>query len=117
MQEGVGRSALRTFEESFQEFWLRIQYWEMKTKILAMAFLSTQSIHAMSSESSKEALNKLMEAPLIAGASVSADYNSLSPGKTLALRYTAKSKILTRAQGGRHGVETVKTIKAEDFSN
>jgi hypothetical protein len=60
---------------------------------------------------------KLLAAPLITGASVSADWNSLSPGKRLALEYTDSDKIRTRAIGGRAGVETIKTLKDADFTD
>jgi hypothetical protein len=59
---------------------------------------------------------KLLAAPLITGASVSADWNSLSPGKRLALKYTDSDKIRTRAVGGRAGVETIKALKDADFT-
>ncbi|MDQ3775629.1 MAG: hypothetical protein M3461_15395 [Pseudomonadota bacterium] len=59
---------------------------------------------------------KLLAAPLITGASVSADWKSLSPGKRLALKYTDSEKIRTRAVGGRAGVETIKTLNDADFT-
>lgn len=59
----------------------------------------------------------LLSTPLITGASVSADWNSLSPGKRLALRYTDSRKIKTRAVGGRAGAETIKALKGADFTD
>ncbi|RYZ87683.1 MAG: hypothetical protein EOP04_11115 [Proteobacteria bacterium] len=46
---------------------------------------------------------KIFERPFITGASVSADWNTKSPGKTLALCYTKESEILTVAIGGGPG--------------
>jgi hypothetical protein len=66
--------------------------------------------------SAKYEPKKLLAAPLITGASVSADWNSLSPGKRLALKYTDSEKIRTRAVGGRAGVETIKALKDGDFT-
>lgn len=43
----------------------------------------------------------VLEKTLIAGASISADRSSLSPGKKLALRYTPPEKVVTHAIGGR----------------
>lgn len=56
---------------------------------------------------------KVLERPLITGASVSADWSTSSPGKTLALRYTEKSKIKTIAFGGRPGRDVIKEIRPE----
>jgi hypothetical protein len=67
---------------------------------------------------SKNALSaELLQKPLITGASVSADWGTLSPGKTLALRYTEKSNIKTIAFGGQPGREVIKKIQPNDFKD
>jgi len=48
-----------------------------------------------------DSLPHVLEKTLIAGASISADRSSLSPGKKLALRYTSPEKVMTHAFGGR----------------
>lgn len=55
-------------------------------------------------------LQSLLERPLIAGASVSADYLAPSPGKTLSLKHTESSKIRVIARNGAPGKETVRKI-------
>lgn len=62
------------------------------------------------SQEASASLSVLLEKPLIAGASVSADHSAPSPGKKLALRYTSKDKVKTIAFNGRPGVETLKSI-------
>lgn len=57
----------------------------------------------------------LMKRPLILGASVSADYNSMSPGKKLALQYTSPSDIRTLARGGRMGRDTMMQVNDSSF--
>lgn len=57
--------------------------------------------------------NAAFKKPLVSGASVSADWNTLSPGKTLALRYTDPKSIKTIAFGGRPGREVIKDIRRE----
>ena len=80
-----------------------------KTLLTAAA---AASLHT-SAFSQTIAPEKVLEKPLITGASVSADWNTRSPGKTLALRYTEKSKIKTIAYGGRPGRELIKDIKPQ----
>lgn len=75
---------------------------------LAAAAVNTQAI---SQPTSPEIV---LEKPLITGASVSADWSTSSPGKTLALRYTEKSKIKTIAFGGRPGRDVIREIKPRD---
>ena len=53
----------------------------------------------------------IFEKPFITGASVSADWNTKSPGKTLALRFTGAPKIQTVAIGGRPGKEMIKQVE------
>ena len=61
--------------------------------------------------------SELLEKPLITGASVSADWGTASPGKTLALRYTENSKIRTIAFGGHPGRDVIKRIQPQDFKD
>ena len=51
-----------------------------------------------------ENLRALLQAPLLLGASVSADVGTLSPGKRLALRHTEEKNIHTLAQPGRNSL-------------
>ena len=60
-------------------------------------------------------LSEALAKPLITGASVSADFSSLSPGKKLALRYDKKADIRTVAQGGTPGVELLRRVKPQTF--
>jgi hypothetical protein len=60
-------------------------------------------------------LSRVLARPLICGASVSADFASTSPGKRLALRYTSAESILTRAKGGRTGIETLASLSPADY--
>lgn len=55
-------------------------------------------------------LNKIMQRPLIVGASVSADHLSPSPGKVLALRYTEAKDIKVIARSGTMGKEVLKSV-------
>lgn len=59
---------------------------------------------------SERNLSRILEKPLITGASVSADSNSLSPAKKLALQYTSASQIKTLAFGGRPGAQTIESL-------
>ncbi|HYX36179.1 MAG TPA: hypothetical protein VE954_24010 [Oligoflexus sp.] len=85
-------------------------------KKTALAGAATASIHttALSDTMAPEAL---LAKPLITGASVSADWSTASPGKTLALRYTGKSHIKTIAFGGRTGRDVIKEIKPKDVQD
>jgi hypothetical protein len=60
-------------------------------------------------------LSRALARPLILGASVSADFATLSPGKRLALRHTSAENILTRAKGGRTGIETLASLTSAEF--
>lgn len=62
-------------------------------------------------------LETLLQRPLITGASVSADWSSLSPGKKLSKKYTSDQNIRTIAVGGRPGVESIKTIHDQDLKD
>ena len=54
-----------------------------------------------SQESRNEKLKKIFHKPLIVGASVSADYHAISPGKKVALQYTQPENIKVIAQNGK----------------
>jgi hypothetical protein len=60
-------------------------------------------------------VTQVFRAPLILGASVSADYGTLSPGRRASLRYREPSRIITIAQGGTPGVEIVGRVRANDI--
>lgn len=60
--------------------------------------------------SQSQSLRNVLERPLITGASVSADWSTLSPGKVLALRFTDSTNIRTLAFGGRPGKEVIKEL-------
>lgn len=62
-------------------------------------------------------LKAILQRPLIVGASVSADTGAMSPGKKLALRFTAKENIRTKARSGAPGREVAKSLKGEDFKD
>jgi hypothetical protein len=60
---------------------------------------------------------QVFKTPLILGASVSADYGTLSPGRRASLRYTEPSRIQVMAQGGTPGVEMVGRVRAHDLQD
>lgn len=57
-----------------------------------------------------DAPSELFAKPLIIGASVSADYASLSPGKRLSLRYTDKKNVETIARSGKPSHEVLPLV-------
>jgi hypothetical protein len=57
---------------------------------------------------------QVFRTPLILGASVSADYGTLSPGRRASLRYTEPTRIRAIAQGGTPGVEIVGRVREND---
>jgi hypothetical protein len=59
-----------------------------------------------------ENVRAVMQAPLIVGASVSADYSTASPGKRLALRHTEAKNIETIARGGKNSLELMPLVDA-----
>lgn len=75
------------------------------------------SLASVSLAHAKENVEQILKKPIIIGASVSADWSSLSPGKKLARRYTKPSEIVTKAQGGRPGVRTLEVVKPADFKD
>lgn len=62
-------------------------------------------------------LEEIFKAPLIVGASVSADYQTQSPGKRLALRYTEEKNIHVMAQRGKPGKEVLQNLKMESLKD
>lgn len=60
-------------------------------------------------------LPRILETPLIMGASISADLPTTSPGKRLALRYTKPDKIKTHAFGGRTGRDVLASLPDSAF--
>ena len=54
--------------------------------------------------------NELFSAPLVIGASVSADYKTLSPGKILSLRFTDLANIHVHAEPGKTGREILASL-------
>src|SRR5688572_12287197 len=87
-----------------------------KLKQSAMVASALMSLHTEAATQPIEP-EKLLEKPLITGASVSADWSTSSPGKTLALRYTEKANIRTIAFGGRPGREVIKDIRPQDVKD
>ena len=59
---------------------------------------------------------QVFKTPLILGASVSADYGTLSPGRRASLRYTEPSRIRVMAQGGTEMVGRVREHNLQDRS-
>lgn len=55
-------------------------------------------------------IKTVFQKPLILGASVSANYFTDSPGRTLALRHTDSKNVLTIARNGQPGSETLKEV-------
>jgi hypothetical protein len=74
-------------------------------------------ISSLASQALPVSLKTILQRPLIAGASVSADAQSASPGKKLALRFTSASMIRTAAAGGRTGAESIKTLHESDLQD
>ncbi|MBY0317083.1 MAG: hypothetical protein K2Q26_16305 [Bdellovibrionales bacterium] len=89
--------------------------------LLFMAFIGTVgcAVNSPPTEKSipKTGIAKIMEKPLITGASVSAGHLATSPGKILALRHTSASQIKTVAQGGRTSLDTVARLSDKDFED
>lgn len=57
-----------------------------------------------------EELRAVLRAPLIVGASVSADYGTTSPGRRLALRHTEEKNIEVIARGGKSSLEVLPLV-------
>jgi len=67
--------------------------------VFKKVFLGVMMLGVLDFSEAKQ--TSLFQSPLIVGASVSADWSSLSPGKVLSLRYTSKQNIETVARPGR----------------
>ncbi len=65
---------------------------------------------AEASQAQEKKVNEIFKKPLIVGASVSGDYQTSSPGKRLALRYTRDRDIKVIAQNGKSGKEVLKSV-------
>lgn len=62
-------------------------------------------------------LEEILKKPLIVGASVSADYQTQSPGKRLALRFTEDKNIHVLAQRGKAGKDVLTHLTAEALND
>lgn len=62
-------------------------------------------------------LENVFKRPLIMGASISADWATISPGKRLALRYTTPDQIKTEAYGGRPGKDILGLMPADSLKD
>ena len=62
-------------------------------------------------------LDEAFKKPLIIGASVSADYQTQSPGKRLALRYTTEKEVHVMAQRGKPGKEVLQSLKLDSLKD
>jgi len=83
-----------------------------------LTIITTHALEAnASSFASPENVQRIMQRPLIVGASVSADWAAKSPGKLLALRYTDESQIRTIAFGGKSGREVLKNVSDETLGD
>jgi hypothetical protein len=72
---------------------------------------------AQDTRSAPRDVAQVFRAPLILGASVSADYGTLSPGRRASLRYTEPTRIRAIAQGGTPGVEIVGRVRGNDVGD
>ncbi len=72
---------------------------------------------AEASPAQEKKVNEIFKKPLIVGASVSGDYQTASPGKRLALRYTRERDIRVIAQNGKPGKEVLKTVSDEHLKD
>jgi hypothetical protein len=72
-------------------------------KIIMMSLMVTAPTVLAKEKTAVSDFSRVLERPLIMGASISADWSTQSPSKRLALRYTTPDKIQTHAFGGRPG--------------
>ena len=68
-------------------------------------------------EIDEKKMDEILKKPLIVGASVSADYQTKSPGKTLALRYTSENDIHVLARNGKPATDVLRLLKAETLND
>jgi hypothetical protein len=85
--------------------------WILIMTTFGMSAARAATVNAPQSEA------KLFEKPLIIGASVSADWASLSPGKRLALRYTKSSSIKTLAKPGHPSLAVLPTVPEQKLKD
>lgn len=82
-----------------------------------MTSIGSFSAQAAESAQPVNSLEKLMQRPLILGASVSADRATASPGKRLALRYTKPTEIKTVAIGGMPSTKVLPSVSSKDLAD
>ena len=87
--------------------------------LLFVVATTTASTATAASTTIKNALNETelkqaLQKPLITGASISANYGTISPSRRLALRHTTQDQIVTYAFGGRPGKDTAENLP-KDF--
>ncbi|RZA07739.1 MAG: hypothetical protein EOP11_06860 [Proteobacteria bacterium] len=84
----------------------------MRRALNAKAFLFALSSFIAAGPARAENVRAIMQAPLIVGASVSADYKTASPGRRLALRHTAASNLETIARPGQNSKAILPLVDA-----
>ncbi len=62
-----------------------------------------------------EGIQLLLDQPLIVGASISADWGTLGPGKRLALRYTTEENIRNLARSRQKSSTSIRSLRPLDF--
>lgn len=83
-------------------------YFELSKVIFYMSIFASSAFAKESIQ--KYVMDDVFKRPLIVGASVSDDYQTDSPGKELAFRYTKPSEIKTIAKNGRQGKDTLQLV-------
>src|SRR5687768_9532481 len=84
---------------------LRIVQIQVGIGVMCFSFSLCASTPKSPSASVVSNAEQLFSKPLIAGASVSANYGTASPGRSAALRFTPEENISTVARGGTPGRE------------
>jgi hypothetical protein len=74
-------------------------------------------VRSMDFSTISETDRELFARPLIAGASVSADWASLSPGKRLSYRYTDKPNVVTVARSGHPSLDVIPLLTDKVLSD
>ena len=87
----------------------------MRSLFLGCSFCMAVMGSELAAGAAQNSLESEMGYPLILGASVSADQNSLSPGKKLAKRLNPNSDIKVVAKGGTTGLELLRSVKDASF--
>jgi hypothetical protein len=78
--------------------------------VLIMTTLAVKTSSAASAKNFWPSDDELFSKPLIIGASVSADWASLSPGKRLSYRHTDRANVLTIAKSGHPGIDVLRDV-------